>query len=138
MYQSELAGVIVALTIVDILVRHHDITVGAITIALDGESALKECRGDWPLSLDQKAFDYLQDIWFWIQISPHIIHFRHVKGHQTDYVRYDQLDWWGQRNEDVDEGAKCFLAPCTIGRTQSRKTQTHVQPLLHLEKWSIS
>ena len=35
-YRSKLAGVIVGLTIVDILVRHHNITKGAVTLALDG------------------------------------------------------------------------------------------------------
>ena len=39
-YRNELAGVIAALTILDVLVRHNKITDGAITIALDGDSAL--------------------------------------------------------------------------------------------------
>ena len=39
-YRNELAGVIAALTILDFLVRHHDIMDGAVTIALDGDSAL--------------------------------------------------------------------------------------------------
>ena len=39
-YRSELAGVIAALTILDVVVRHQKITDGAVTIALDGDSAL--------------------------------------------------------------------------------------------------
>ena len=35
-YRSELAGVIAGLTIVDIVVRDHNITEGAVTFALDG------------------------------------------------------------------------------------------------------
>ena len=61
-YRSELAGVIAALTILDVLVRHHNITDGAVTIAFDGDSALIQSDGDWPLSVDQPSFDYLQVI----------------------------------------------------------------------------
>ena len=61
-YRSELARVISALAILDILVRHHDITDGAVTIALDDDSALIQSDCDWPLSVDQLSFDYLQVI----------------------------------------------------------------------------
>ena len=61
-YRSELAGVIAALTILDVLVRHHKITDGTVTIALDGDSALIQSGSDWPLSVDQADFDYLQVI----------------------------------------------------------------------------
>mmetsp|Transcript_38493 Transcript_38493/g.41756 ORF Transcript_38493/g.41756 Transcript_38493/m.41756 type:complete len:157 (-) Transcript_38493:1075-1545(-) len=91
-YHSELAGVISSLTILDILVRHHNITKGAETIALDGKTAMDESRGDWPLSINQKCFDYLRDIRAWIMLSPLTFHFRLVKGHQTDKVPYNQLD----------------------------------------------
>ena len=108
-YRSELAGVISSLTILDILVRHHNITEGAVTIALDGKTAMDESRGDWPLSINQKCFDYLQVIRAWIKLSPLTFHFRHVKGHQTDKVEYNQLDWWRKRNKDVDRMAKVFF-----------------------------
>ena len=101
-YRSELAGVIAGLTIIDILVRHHNITNSGVTLALDGLTAMQEYTGYWPLSINQKCFDYLQIIRAWIKMSPLIITFRHVKGHQTDFVSYSELDWWGQRNEDVD------------------------------------
>ena len=61
-YRSELAGVIAGLTIVDIIVHHHNITEGSITFALDGQKAMDQCAGDWPLSIDQPCFDYLQVI----------------------------------------------------------------------------
>ena len=135
-YRSKLAGVIAGLTVVDILVRHHKITEGGVTLALDGLTAMEECAGDWPLSIDQKCFDYLQVIWAWIKLSPLTITFRHVKGHQTDFVSYEELDWWGKRNEDVDEYAKGFLRTCTSGLRTTRKS--HVQPTLYLEKWVLS
>ena len=76
----------------DILVRHNNITEGAITFALDGKTAMEESRGDWPLSIDQKCFDYLQVIQEWIKLSPLTIKFRHVKGHQMKEIPYHQLD----------------------------------------------
>ena len=48
-YRSELAGTIGVLATVAILVKQFSITSGAITIALDGESALEEASGTWPL-----------------------------------------------------------------------------------------
>ena len=61
-YYSELAGIITTLTILDVLVRHHDLTWGSVTIALDSESALNQSRGDYPLRVNQPSFDYLQVI----------------------------------------------------------------------------
>ena len=51
-YRSELAGVIASLTMLDIIVRHNNITEGKVTIALDGLTAIQQTGGDWPLSLD--------------------------------------------------------------------------------------
>ena len=45
-YRSKLADVITGLTISDILVQHHNITVGDVTLALDGLTAMQECAGD--------------------------------------------------------------------------------------------
>ena len=122
--------------ILDVLVQHHNITDGAVTIALDGKTAMDESRGDWPLSINQKCFDYLQVIQAWIKLSPLTFHFRHVKGHKTDKVEYNQLDWWGKRNKDVDKMPKAFLHTCTAGSLANQKA--HIQPLLHLEKWALA
>ena len=56
-YQSDLAGVISMLPILDILVCHHYITGGGTSITLDGKAAMNESRGEWPLNIDQKSFD---------------------------------------------------------------------------------
>ena len=45
-FHSKLAGVISSLTILDILVRHHNIIDGAVTVVLDGKIAMDENRGD--------------------------------------------------------------------------------------------
>ena len=56
-YYSKLAGVFLALTILNILVRHHNITEGAVIITLDKKFVMDESRGDWPLNIVQKRFD---------------------------------------------------------------------------------
>ena len=71
-----------------------------------------------------------------VKLSPLSFTFRHVKGHQTKLVAYNQLDWWGQRNKDVDGMAKDFLFTCTEGSHLDRRDYT--QPILHLEKWGLS
>ena len=97
---------------------------------------MDQCAGDWPLSIDQKCFDYLQVIRAWTKLSPLTFTFRHVKGHQTDHVSYSELDWWGKRNEDVDVWAKAFLQTCTAGPPATRRS--YVQPTLYLEKWALA
>ena len=78
---------------IDVIVRLNNLTEGQVTIALDGLTAIQQAGGDWPLSLDQECFDYLQIIRVWIKLSPLSFIFRHVKEHQTNLVAYDQLDW---------------------------------------------
>ena len=41
-YQSDLTGVIAALTIIDIIIWMYNITEGSVTIALDGKSLLEQ------------------------------------------------------------------------------------------------
>ena len=48
--------------------------------------------------------------------------------------QYEQLDRWRQMHKDIDTTAKWFLIECT----SSRQCRTHVQPTLHIEKWSLS
>jgi len=120
----------------EIIVRHNNITEGEDIIALDGLTAMQQSEGDWPLSLDQQCFDYLQVIRAWIKLSPLTFSFQHVKGYQTDHVAYNQLDWWEQRNKDCDKEAKDFLFSCTEG--SRAELRTHIQPTLHLEQWALA
>ena len=80
-YCSELAGIIAVLTTLEVLVHHYDLTSESVTIALDGESELIQSGRDWPLSVDQSSFDYLQVISGWIKLSSLLFQFCHVKGH---------------------------------------------------------
>ena len=112
----------------------HSITKGSVTIALDGELALEQSQSTTPLSANQKSFDYLQIIWNWIRPSPLTFTFRHVSGHQTDHVLYDNLDWWGKMNNKMDDKAKTYMITCTT----MAPVKVHSQPMLYLEKWSLS
>lgn len=66
-YRSELAGVCGILACLSIIVQQFDIAADGITIALDGESALNQSKGNWPLSIPQPYFDMLQDHSFLIR-----------------------------------------------------------------------
>ena len=129
-YGSVIAGVISSLTILDVFVRYHNITGGAVTITLDDKTAMDKSRGDWLLSINQKCFNFLQVTRALIKLSLLTFHFCHVKGHQTNKIPYNQLDWWGQRNEDVNRDSKVFLWMHMVGSLVDQKT--HIQPLLHL------
>ena len=75
-----------------IIVKHNNITTGSITIALDGESALWQSKGDLPLRIDQPDFDYLQEIRYRVAALPIEVKWQWVKGHQL-YKGYRKLDW---------------------------------------------
>ena len=92
-YHSELAGVCGILACLSILVQRFDIETGGITIALDGESALIQAKGNWPLCISQPCFDTLQDIRTRIDLLPIKITWKWVEGHQDDY-QYVELDFW--------------------------------------------
>ena len=83
-YRSELAGILGVLYSVEILVTHFHTTSGSITIALDGESALDEARGDWPLQIHQPHFDLLQVIRVLVKRLPITVKWKWVRGHQRE------------------------------------------------------
>lgn len=111
-YRSELAGVLGVLTSVDALVHFYGIDSGSITIALDGESALRESESGWPLRIDQKCFDYLQVVRSLLKKLPVTVTFRWVEGHQKE--KGFKLDWWAAKNDLVDKNAKAFLKQCLL------------------------
>ena len=115
-YCSKLAGILGVLCSVEILVTHFHTTSGTITIALDGESALDEARGDWPLQIHQPHFDLLQVIRVLVKRLPITVNWKWARGHQHEKGVRD-LDWWAQMNDKVDSDAKQYLAVCSMGRS---------------------
>ena len=104
-YQSELAGIIGVLASVAVLVAAYNINSGSITIALDGESALNESKGNWHLQVSQPLFDYLKEIRNRIKALPIPINWHWVHGHQKEQG-IQKLDWWANMNDLVDSNAK--------------------------------
>ena len=47
---------------------------------------------------------------------------RHVHGHQDKHCVYEQLDWWGQRNVDMDLLAKSLM----YARRKSKEKNTGI------------
>ena len=106
-YRSKLAGVFGVLTSVDALIQFYDIDSGSITIAFDGESTLRESESGWPLSIDQKCFDYLQVVRSLSKKLPVEVTFRWMEGHQKE--EGFKMDWRAAKNDLVDTNAKAFL-----------------------------
>lgn len=111
--------------------RVHDIQSGSITIGLDGEQALIQASGDWPLSPSQADFDMLHDIREKIKRLPITVHWKWIEGHQDDHVHHDDLDEWAQANILVDNVAKAFWN----NLLQTRQTPTATA--LGDEGWSL-
>jgi len=129
-YRSELTGIVGILATTAIIVQHYGIVTGGMTIALDGESALDEACGEWPLSIDQASYDLLQEIRNRVRELPIDVKWKWVEGHQKE-KGIQNLDWWARRNDDVDAMAKSYLAQCTA----SNRPQIPVRLLY--EKWAV-
>jgi len=80
-YRSELTGIVGILATTAIIVKQFGIVTGEITIALDGESALDEACGEWPLAIDQASYDLLQEIRNRVRELPIDVKWRWVEGH---------------------------------------------------------
>ena len=91
-YRSELTGIAGILATTEIIVKHFGIVTGGITIALDGESALDEACGEWPLSIDQASYDLLQEIRNRVSELPIDVKWRWVEGHQKE--RQGEMMMW--------------------------------------------
>jgi hypothetical protein len=130
-YRSELAGIEGALAILESVCQVHDIQHGAVTIGLDGEQALIEASGDWPLNPSRADFDMLTDIRAKIKRLPITVQWRWIKGHQDDEVSYDDLDDWAKANVLVDNVAKAYW---------NRVASTASEPQAHRfgdEAWAL-
>ena len=75
---------------------------------MDGDQALIQASGDWPLSPSQADFDMLHDIREKIRRLPITIHWKWIEGHQDDHAQYSDLDEWAQANILVDNVAKAY------------------------------
>jgi hypothetical protein len=107
-YRSELAGIEGTLALVASVCKVHDIRSGSITIGLDGDQALIQASGDWPLHPSQADFDMLHDIREKLKRLPITVRWKWIEGHQDDHVDYEDLDDWAKANVLVDNVAKAY------------------------------
>ncbi|HEY9817543.1 MAG TPA: hypothetical protein V6D20_17320, partial [Candidatus Obscuribacterales bacterium] len=131
-YRSELAGVAGILVLLDLIASHFSLTAGAITIGLDGESALNQTAGDWLLKPQQTDFDLLFDIRRRLKALPIQCSFKWIKGHQDDLPHTNTLDNWALLNVQCDELAKIHSTACSNANL--------IKPNIRLkhERWSLS
>ena len=128
-FRSELAGIYGIITATNALCAFHNITGGGITVACDGESAL-DYVFDWEkkwLKSSTPHSDLIAASRQLIEDSPVQWKFRHVYGHQDDFV--GPLDRWATLNVEMDGLAKEHWArSVALGRPSSR---------IHAEPWSV-
>ena len=128
-YKSELTGVDCILAVLVILMKHYNIKKGAITIALDCESALKTCAKSDPLSIEIKSFDILQDIRKILNILLIEVSWRWVEGHQKEKGK--RMDWWARRKFDVNLAAKAYLKVC------KKAKQSFIPIQFKYKQWAV-
>jgi hypothetical protein len=105
-YRAELGGIEGIIALVDCVVQVHSITSGSIRVGLDGEQAMLNAGGDWPLRPGQPDFDMLQDIRTKIKNSPLSWQFFWIESHQDKKGK--SLDSWALLNIICDNTAKAF------------------------------
>ena len=114
-YRSELTGIVGSLTLILALCHSFDIQEGSVTLALDGEAAMKQAMvqadKNIPLKVTQKHFDLLQVCRSLLRKLPVRIKWRWVESHQRE-KGVVSLDWWAQMNDWCDHNAKIFGKHC--------------------------
>ena len=111
--RCELAGMYTILRIVECMVQYFNIEDAAIEISSDCESGLNRTL----LNNDKTPLYYAHGSHLdFINAINHIrkhsiikIKGRHIPAHQDDYCIYEKLDWWSQRNIDMDLLAKSLI-----------------------------
>ena len=104
--RCELAGIYTTLCIVYCMVQYYSINDADIEVSSDFESCLNRTL----LSKDQDPLfytngshlDLINTINNIRRKSIMMITENHIPAHQDKYCIYESLDWWSQRNVDVD------------------------------------
>ena len=106
------------------------ITSGKVTIKCDNDKAVDQSANDGPIKVDQKSFDYLQEIRNRLKVLHIKVDFLWVKGHKQG-----PQNGWYKRNDFCNRKAKGFLSRCTRG--PKRDWRKHKTPKLFYERWAI-
>jgi hypothetical protein len=112
-YQSELAGLLGTVLLIEAIISYFDLSNSACTIiiACDGLFALlNSFDTSRPITANKNHFDLLWAIRSKLEDSRITWHFRHIKGHQDDTGYLENLDIWAQLNVEMDSAAKQYWA----------------------------
>jgi hypothetical protein len=128
-YRSKLAGILAAIRVINALLAYHNIN-PTIMLQCDCEAGINKAFDLETIhTIRDSNHDLLQAIQHELTFSSADWAGTHIKGHQDDDTRFDQLDRPSQLNVLVDKMAKSFL------------TETQRLPMLSTVRsraWSIS
>jgi Reverse transcriptase (RNA-dependent DNA polymerase) len=124
-YRSELAGLVAAIHHTNELCKRHGIQNGTITLACDGEAALRSLEDfDNEPSMNRQHFDLIGAGRKALRDSTIIWKFHHVHGHQSG----DNLDMFAILNNEMDAACKQHW--------QEQVTRTEACQTLSSDEWS--
>ena len=110
-YRSETCGVLGILINTTMTVKLHQVPSGEVEIGFDGESVISKLESEVPIKPSAPHYDLLLRCHEEIKTlrSLHIgVKLRHIMGHADD-KKGAPLDWWEQRNVEMDTAAKDYL-----------------------------
>jgi hypothetical protein len=112
-YRSELAGILVAITVINALASFHNLKT-SLTLHCDCESGLKKVFREFrPIHMHDSNHDILKAIHYELCHSNIKWTGSYIKGHQDDQIPFHKLDRPSQLNVIMDQKAKNFLASIT-------------------------
>ncbi len=101
-----MGGILPLILIVNEICFKYDITEGKVESGCDSISALRREFGFGPVPSLWPSYDIMRIIRHHLQRSSIKWKWRHVKGHQDDKKKYEDLDCWGKATTRVDTLAK--------------------------------
>jgi hypothetical protein len=102
--------------------------IGDITVGCDGLSALNQASKQYDfINPNEPQFDVIMDIRRLIADSSWTWKWRHVKGHQDESNKFEDLDEWSQWNIQMDANAK---------ETWKKTTGMIINPSIFGEPWA--
>ena len=111
--RCELAGIYTILRIIEYIIQYFSIENASIEIGSDCEGGLKRTllnTDTTPLYYTNGShLDMINAINHIRRTSVLKIKGRHIPAHQADSCVYEKLDWWAQRNDDMDWLAKSLM-----------------------------
>ena len=132
-YRSEISGIYGMVAMVEGIKQVWKIANGHITLGCDGKQAGLQALDieHYRTTCTQQSFDLLSGIQGYIRASTIKYTYRHIKGHQDDKVKLQDLDYWALLNIEMDMLAKDWWG-------QQINMKQYVQYIIPKGIWKIS